>query len=196
MTSEEKRELEQEIREEARIFKKAYDCVKKRWTKEYSAAVKSGDRDFPKFPSKPFIWVREAKYKSLTSDKAADAWFAKEKARVNAAKTAQAAANMRAIKAAQSSATAGYKGHDDKKERQNAAKQEMDDAVKEKLGEVIEEEMAKLLKFNRPVKRHFVYDTVAGADTNVQKLIDKQDEALKKYRERKAAAEVQTETAE
>ena len=189
MTSEEVRELKAELAEEKRVFNKAFSTVKAKWTKDQTAALKAGNKDYPKFPTKAFIWVRTAKFKTFATDDAANDWFAKQKARVSSAMAAQAEANMNAIKAAKSGVTAGYKSRDDRKERKRADKTEMSNAAKEKAGEYIELEMATLLKYNRPVPRHFVYDPVAGADKNVQKDMDKQDAALKLYRERKAAGE-------
>ena len=189
MTSEEVRELKAELAEEKRFFNQAFNAVKKKWTKDQTTALKAGNKDYPKFPTKAFIWVRTAKFKTFTTDDAANEWFAKQKSRVNNEMAAKADANMKAIKAAKSGVTAGYKSRDDRKERKRADKAEMANAAKEKAGEYIEIELAALLKFNRPVPRHFIYDPVAGADKNVQKDMDKQDAALKLYRERKAAGE-------
>lgn len=187
MTSEEVRELKAEIAEEKSVFNKAFSTVKRKWTKDQTAALKTGNKDYPKFPTKPFIWIRTAKFKNFSTDDAANEWYAKHKGRIDAEMAAKAKANMDAIKAAKSGVIAGYKSRDDRKERKRADKLELANAAKEKAGELIEIEMASLLKFNRPVLRHFIFDPVAGADKNIQKDMDKQDAALKLYRERKAA---------
>lgn len=189
MTSEEVRALKADLSEEKRVFNKAFSTVKRQWTKDQTAALKAGNKDFPKFPTKTFIWVRTAKFKNFSTDAAANEWYAKQQGRVNADMSAKAAAAMAAIKAAKGSVTAGYKDRDDKKARRHADKVEMTEAAKEKISELIEIEMAALLKYNRPVPKHFIYDPVAGADKNVQKDIDKQEEALKQYQKRKAEAE-------
>jgi hypothetical protein len=189
MTSEEVRELKADLSEEKRVFNKAFTTVKRQWTKDQTAALKAGNKDYPKFPTKTFIWVRDAKYKNFSTDDAANEWYAKQKKRLDAEMSAKAAAAMEAIKAAKGSVTAGYKSRDDKKERKRAEKAEMSEAAKEKIGELIELEMMALIKYNRPVPKHFIYDPVAGADKNVQKKMDKQDEAIKLYKQRKAEAE-------
>jgi hypothetical protein len=189
MTSEEVRTLKADLSEEKRVFNKAFANVKKQWTKDQTAALKAGNKDYPKFPTKTFMWVRTAKFKTFSTDDAANEWYGKQKGRLNGEMAAKAKAAMDAIKAAKAGATAGYKDRDDKKKRRHAEKAEMADAAKEKIGELVEIEMAALLKYNRPVPKHFIYDPVAGADKNVQKDMDKQDEALKQYEKRKAAAE-------
>lgn len=194
MTSEEVKELKEELAEEKRVFNKAFSTVKRKWTKDQAAALKAGNKDYPKFPTKQFMWMRTAKFKTFSTDDAANAWYAKQKKRLDAEMSAKATANMEAIKSAKAGVTAGYKDRDDRKERARAAKAEMAEAAKEKIGELVEIEMATLLKFNRPVPRHFIFDPVAGADKNIQKDMDKQDAALKSYRERKAAGTETTET--
>ena len=192
MTSEEVRELKADLAEEKRVFNKAFSTVKRQWTKDQTAALKAGNKDYPKFPTKQFIWMRTAKFKNFSTEDAANDWYSKQKQRLNAEMSAKAKANLDAIKAAKSGVTAGYKSRDDRKERARAAKAELANAAKEKAGELIEIEMAALLKYNRPVPKHFIFDPVAGADKNVQKDMDKQDAALKKYLERKAAGEAGT----
>ena len=54
--------------------------------------------------------------------------------------------------------------------------------------------MMALLKYNRPVPRHFIVDPLAGTSTasgssTLAKKIAKQEEALKAYEQRKAVAE-------
>lgn len=188
MTSEEVRELKAELAEEKRVFNKAFSTIKRQWTKTQADAKKAGDKDYPKFPTRAFIWVRSAKFKNFSTDDAADKWFAKQKARIDEDMTAKAKAAQEAIKAAQGAATAGYKSRDDKKRRRHADKVEMDDAVKEKAGEMIEAEMSLLLQYNRPVPKHFIYDPVAGADKNIQKKMDEQDAVYEQYLKRKAEA--------
>lgn len=193
MTSEEVRELKAHLSEEKRVFNKAFGNVKRQWTKEQTAALKAGNKDFPKFPTKTFMWIRNAKFKNFSTDDAANEWYAKQKKRVDAELTARATAAMEAIKAAKGSVTAGYKDRDDKKARRKADKAEMAEAAKEKIAELVEAEMALLLKYNRPVPRHFLYDAVAGADKNVQKKMDAQDAAIEAYKKRKAEAEAAVE---
>lgn len=190
MTSEEVKTLKAELAEEKRVFNKAFSNVKTKWTKEQQAAYKAGNKDYPKFPTKAFMWVRSAKFKTFSNDATANEWYSKQKRRVDAEMAAKAAADLAAIKSAKSSVTSGYKSRDDRKARKHADKSEMTAAAKEKAGEYVETEMATLLEFNRPVLRHFVFDPVAGADKNVQKKIEQQEAALKLYRERKAAGPI------
>ena len=68
------------------------------------------------------------------------------------------------------------------------------EALKEKLGEEVELQMMALLKYNRPVPRHFIVDPLAGTTTasgtsTIGKKIAKQEAALKAYEQRKAEAE-------
>lgn len=189
MSAEEVRELKAELAEEKRNFNKALNKVKKEWTTQYRNAVKAGDKDFPKFPTKTFIWVRTMKAKSLSSDEAAEEWYTKQKKRVDEKMSAQAAAIKEAQKAAKGEFTRGYASRDDKKARKKADKLAMDVAVREKLGEMVSLELSMLLKHNRPIPVHFIIDPVAGAEESMTKKIDKQDAAIKAYEERKAAAE-------
>ncbi len=192
MTSAEFRELQADLREEKSVFNRAVSIVKKDWDKQYAAARKAGDKLFPKYPTKAFVWVRSVKSKNFSNKKSADEWYAKQKGRVNAKMAEQAAAIVAANKAAKGGATAGYSSKEDKKAREKADKKALEEAVKEKLAEEVELQMANLLKYNRPVPRHFIVDPVAGAEKTLAKQIAKQEEALKAYKERKAAAEAAT----
>jgi hypothetical protein len=189
MTSDEVKTLKADLAEEKRLFNKAFSKVKKDWEKQYRDAVKAGNKDFPKFPTKSFVWPREMKVKNLSSDEAAQAWYNKQKTRVDGKMAAQANAIKEAKKAAKGEFTRGYANRDDKKARKKADKASMDDAVREKLGETIMLELSTLLKHNRPIPVHFIIDPVAGAEETMTKKIDKQKAALKAYEERKAAAE-------
>ncbi len=194
MTPEEFRELKADIAEEKAVFNRVLSTVKKDWDKQYADARKAGDKLFPKYPTKPFVWVRTVKAKNFSTKKAADEWYAKQKARVNADMTAKAAAIKAATKAAKGSMTAGYKDRDDKKAREKADKIALQDAVKEKLAETVELEMANLLKYNRPVPRHFIVDPIAGAEKTLGKQIAAQEKAIEEYKARKAAAEAEAAT--
>lgn len=185
MSSEELNTLKAEINEEKRQFNRAFSTVKKAWMKRVAEAQKQGDRDFPRFPNKPFVWVRSFKTKSFTDAKAADAWLAKQKQRVDAEYTALVSAKKQAMKQAKGALTAGYSSRDEKKARKRAEKKEMESVVSEKLGEEVEMTMATLLAFNRPVPRHFVFDPVEGPDTHTAKQMAQQEAALKLYKERK-----------
>ncbi len=196
LTSDEFRQLKADLAEEKRVFSKALNNVKREWTKRVTEARKAGDKDFPKYPTKQFVWVRTCKTKNFTTKAAADEWYAKQKARVDGEMAVKAAAMTAAAKAAKGGMTAGYGSRDERKERQKAERKQMETAVMEKLGEEVELQMALLLKYNRPVPRHFIVDPVAGAEKNLSKQILKQEEALKAYQERKAAAEAATEPAE
>lgn len=194
MTTEEFRELNAELAEEKRVFNKALQAVKRDWTKQYNDARKAGDKDFPKYPTKAFIWPRSVKTRNLSSKEAADEWLAKQQARVDADHAAIAAAQSAAAKASKGSVTAGYGSRDDKKARRQAEKNQLDEALKEKLGEAVELQMMALLKYNRPVPRHYVVDPIAGATTAsgisaIGKKIARQEEAIKAYKQRKAEAE-------
>ena len=194
MTTEDFRELRAELAEEKRVFNKALQTVKRDWTKQYNEARKAGDKDFPKYPTKAFIWPRSVKTRNLPTKEAADEWLAKQQARVDADHAALAAAQSAAAKSSKGSATAGYKDRDDKKARRQAEKAQLDEALKEKLGEAVELQMMALLKYNRPVPRHYVVDPIAGATTAsglsaIGKKIAQQEEALKAYKQRKAEAE-------
>ncbi len=186
MSSEELNTLKAEINEEKRQFNRALSTVKKAWMQRLAEAQKQGDRDFPRFPNKPFVWVRSFKVKSFTDAKAAEAWLAKQKQRVDAEHTALVSAKKQAMKQAKGALTAGYSSRDEKKARKRAEKHEMESVVREKLGEEVETTMATLLAFNRPVPRHFVYDPVEGPDTHTAKQMAQQEAALKLYKERKA----------
>ncbi len=189
MTPEEFRELKAEIAEEKAIFNRVVSKVKKDWDKQYAAARKAGDKLFPRYPTKPFIWVRSVKSKNFSTRKAAEEWYAKQKARVDAAMAARAAAIKEATKASKGAITAGYQSRDDKKAREKADKLALQEAVKEKLGEQIMLEMSALLKYNRPIPIHFIVDPVAGAEKTLGKQIAAQEQALEEYRARKAEAE-------
>lgn len=189
MTADEVKQLKADLAEEKKFFAKAFNKVKKDWEKQHRDAVKAGDKDFPKFPTKAFVWVREMKVKSLSSDEAAQEWYKKQKTRVDAKMAAQAAAIEKAKKAAKGEFTRGYSSRDDKKARKKADKASMDVAVREKLGEMVALELSTMLKHNRPIPIHFIIDPVAGAEEAMTKKIDKQTAALKAYEERKAAAE-------
>lgn len=194
MTTKEFRELNAELAEEKRVFNKALQAVKRDWTKQYNDARKAGDKDFPKYPTKAFIWPRSVKTRNLSSKEAADEWLAKQQARVDADHAAIAAAQSAAAKASKGSVTAGYGSRDDKKARRQAEKNQLDEALKEKLGEAVELQMMALLKYNRPVPRHYVVDPIAGATTAsgisaIGKKIARQEEAIKAYKQRKAEAE-------
>lgn len=191
MTSEEFRELKAFLAEEKSVFNKAYQAVQKDWVKQYAEARRNGDKDFPKFPTKPFIWLRTCKAKNFTTRKAADEWYAKQKARVDAWMSAEAGARKAAAKAAKGAITKGYSSRDDKKERRHADRDQMAEAVKEKLGELVELKMAELLKYNRPVLRHFIIDPLEGTAEakNMGKQVARQEAAWKRYLETKAKAE-------
>ena len=197
MTPEEWRELQQELREEQSVFRRAYATVKRDWDKQYAEARKAGDKDFPKFPTKAFIWPRSAKTRNFSTQKAADDWLAKQKARINADMSSKAAAQAALGQAYKGGkATEGYKSRDDRKARRQAEKDELQAALREKLGEQVELQMASMLKYNRPVPRHFIVDPLSGTNTaggvsEVGKQIAKQEAALKAYRERKAKAEAE-----
>ncbi len=198
MTPEEFRELKAFIQEESRVFNKAYGAIRKDWEKQYKDAVRAGDKDFPKFPSKPFVWVRSCKSKNFSSREAAEAWLAKQKGRVDAWMAAEAGKQKAAQKAAKGAMTKGYSGRDDKKARRHAERDQMNAAVKEKLGEMIEFKMAELLKYNRPVPRHFIVDPMQGTSEakNMGKRIERQEAAWKRYLENKAKAEAEAEAAQ
>lgn len=195
MTTEEYRELQKDLREEQGVFRRAFAAVKKDWDKQYAEARRAGDKDFPKFPTKAFIWPRTVKTRNFSTQKAADEWLAKQKARVDGEMAEKAAARAALGKAYKGGkATEGYKSRDDRKARRQAEKDELQEALKEKLGEAVEVQMAAMLKYNRPVPRHFIVDpiegtTTAGGLSEVGKQIAKQEAALKAYRERKAKAE-------
>ncbi len=189
MSPEEFRELQADLREEKSVFKKAYSAVKKDWEKQVAAARKSGDKLFPKFPTKPFVWERTMKFKKFNNPKSASEWYAKQKGRVDGIMASRAAAIKAEVKAAKGGITAGYKDKDDKKAREKKDKLDLENAAKEKLAEEIELKMAEYLKYNRPVPRHFIVDPVGGAEKNMSKTIAKQEAALKAYQERKKAAE-------
>ena len=194
MTTEELRELQADLNEEKRVFNKAVQTVKKDWTKQYNEARKAGDKDFPKYPTKAFIWPRSVKVQRFSSKEKADEWLAKQQARIDADHAAISAAQQKAAKSGSSSAIAGYKSRDDRKARRQAEKAQLQEALKEKLGEEVELQMMALLKYNRPVPRHFIVDPLAGTSTasgssTLAKKIAKQEEALKAYEQRKAVAE-------
>ena len=194
MTTEELRELQADLNEEKRVFNKAVQTVKKDWTKQYNEARKAGDKDFPKYPTKAFIWPRSVKVQRFSSKEKADEWLAKQQARIDADHAAISAAQQKAAKSGSSSAIAGYKSRDDRKARRQAEKAQLQEALKEKLGEEVELQMMALLKYNRPVPRHFIVDPLAGTSTasgssTLAKKIAKQEEALKAYEQRKAEAE-------
>lgn len=191
MTPEEFRELKGFLAEEKAVFGKALAAVRQDWTKQYNEARRNGDKDFPKFPTKPFVWPRTCKAKNFTTREAADAWLAKQKARVDAWMASEAGAQKKAAKAALSAATKGYADRDDKKERRHAERDQMAAAVKEKLGEVVELKMAEMLKYNRPVPRHFIIDPNQGTSEakTMGKQVERQEAAWKKYLETKAKAE-------
>ncbi|MDO4528090.1 MAG: hypothetical protein Q4C03_04835 [bacterium] len=189
MDAEEVKQLKDDLAEEKRHFNKALSNVKKTWTQQHKEAVKAGDKDFPKFPTKTFVWVRTMKVKNNSTDEAANEWYTKQKKRVDEKMTEQAAAIKAAQKAAKGEFTRGYASRDDKKARKKADKLAMDVAVREKLGEMVSLELSTMLKHNRPIPIHFIIDPVAGAEESMTKKIDKQDALMKAYEERKAAAE-------
>ena len=189
MSPEQFKELKAEIAEEKAVFNKAMSKVKKDWDKQFADARKAGDKDFPKYPTKPFVFLREVKNKSFTSQKAADAWFAKQKARVDGEMVAKLNEQKNAMKAAKNLLDTGYSSRDEKKARKKAEKADMNNAVREKLAEVVEVEMSALLKFNRPIKRHYVFDPLVGPDTHTEKKIAAFEAAYKAYQERKAKGE-------
>lgn len=194
LNKEEYNELRDEIKEEQRVFKKVLSEVKKDWEKQVKEARKSGDKEFPEFPKKEFMQVRSIKVKQCSSKADADKVFAKQKGRTTNALSAKAAREKSAASAAKGSATAGYRDSDDKKERKKAEKAQLEAAVAEKLSEVIEAKMAENLKYQRPVPRIIAIDAMAGAekgaaDAHIAVAIEKQEAALKAYRERKAQAE-------
>ncbi len=191
MTSEEFRELKTFLAEEKAVFNKALSAVKRDWVKQYTEARRNGDKDFPKFPTKPFVWPRTCKAKNFTTREAADEWLAKQKARVDAWMAAEAGARKEAQKAAKGAMTKGYSSRDDKKERRHAERDQMDEAVREKLGETVELKMAELLKYNRPVPRHFIIDPMQGTSEakTMGKQVERQEAAWKRYLENKAKAE-------
>lgn len=189
MSPEQFKELKAEIAEEKAVFNKAMAKVKKDWDKQFADARKAGDKDFPKYPTKPFVFLREVKNKTFTSQKAADAWFAKQKARVDGEMVAKLNEQKNAMKAAKNLLDTGYSSRDEKKARKKAEKADMNNAVREKLAEVVEVEMSALLKFNRPIKRHYVFDPLVGPDTHTEKKIAAFEAAYKAYQERKAKGE-------
>lgn len=189
MSPEQFKELKAEIAEEKAVFNKAMAKVKKDWDKQFADARKAGDKDFPKYPTKPFVYLREVKNKTFTSQKAADAWFAKQKARVDGEMVAKLNEQKNAMKAAKNLLDTGYSSRDEKKARKKAEKADMNNAVREKLAEVVEVEMSALLKFNRPIKRHYVFDPLVGPDTHTEKKIAAFEAAYKAYQERKAKGE-------
>ena len=189
MSPEQFKELKAEIAEEKSVFNKAMATVKKNWDKQFADARKAGDKDFPRYPTKPFVFLREVKSKTFTTQKAADAWFAKQKARVDGAMVAKLNEQKNAMKAAKNLLDTGYSSRDEKKARKKAEKADMDNAVKEKLAEFVEVEMSALLKFNRPIKRHYVFDPLVGPDTHTEKKIAAFEAAYKAYQERKAKGE-------
>lgn len=194
MTAAEFRELKEELSEESRFFNNAYSAVRTEWTKTFLDAQKRGDKTFPKFPTKPFVWVRSCKTRNFTSKDAADKWLAKQTARLNAEHAAQAAAIKNAIKRAKGALASGYSSRDDKKARRRAEKADMDAAVKERLGEMVGQKLSTFLAFNRPIPKHFIFDPIEGPDKHTAKKMEQQDAALKAYRERKVkdAEEVPT----
>lgn len=189
MSPEQFKELKAEIAEEKAVFNKAMAKVKKDWDKQFADARKAGDKDFPKYPTKPFVFLREVKSKTFTTQKAADAWFAKQKARVDGEMVAKLNEQKNAMKAAKNLLDTGYSSRDEKKARKKAEKADMNNAVREKLAEVVEVEMSALLKFNRPIKRHYVFDPLVGPDTHTEKKIAAFEAAYKAYQERKAKGE-------
>lgn len=194
MTTEELRALQADLNEEKRVFNKAVQTVKRDWTKQYNEARKAGDKDFPKYPTKAFIWPRSIKVQRFSSKEKADEWLAKQQARIDGDHAAIAAAQQKLAKSGSSSAVAGYKSRDDRKARRQAEKAQLAEALKEKLGEEVELQMMALLKYNRPVPRHFIVDPLAGTTTasgtsTIGKKIAKQEAALKAYEQRKAEAE-------
>ncbi len=189
MSPEEFRELQLDLREEKTVFRKVYSAVKKDWEKQVAAARKSGDKLFPKFPTKAFVWERTMKFKKFNNAKSANEWYGKQKGRVDGIMADKAAAMKAAVKAAKGGITAGYSSREDKKAREKADKLALEEAAKEKLAEEIELKMSELLKYNRPVPRHFIMDPVGGAEKNMAKQIAKQEAAIKAYKERKKAAE-------
>ena len=189
MSPEQFKELKAEIAEEKSVFNKAMAKVKKDWDKQFAAARKAGDKDFPKYPTKPFVFLREIKSKTFTTQKAADAWFAKQKARVDGEMVARLNEQKNAMNAAKRLLDTGYSSRDEKKERRRAEKADMNNAVREKLAEVVEVEMSALLKFNRPIKRHYIFDPLVGPDTHTEKKIAAFEAAYKAYQERKAKGE-------
>lgn len=189
MSPEQFKELKAEIAEEKSVFNKAMAKVKKDWDKQFADARKAGDKDFPKYPTKPFVFLREIKSKTFTTQKAADAWFAKQKGRVDGEMVARLNAQKNAMNAAKRLLDTGYSSRDEKKSRKKAEKADMDNAVKEKLAEFVEVEMSAMLKFNRPIKRHYIFDPLVGPDTHTEKKIAAFEAAYKAYQERKAKGE-------
>ena len=187
MTPAEFTELKANLSEEKSVFGKAVATVKKDWEKQFAAARKAGDKDFPKYPTKPFIFVRTFKSKTLNSRKAADEWFAKQQARVNADMVARVNAAKQAQNAAKNLLDTGYSSRDEKKARKKAEKADMDAAVKDKLGELVELQMSTMLKFNRPIPRHYAYDPLVGPDTHTEKKMAAYEKAFQEYQARKAA---------
>ena len=187
MDSEAFNELKAEIAEEKRVFNRALATVKKDWDKQYLDARKAGDTDFPKYPTKPFIFLRTYKSKVFTSQKSANDWFAKQKGRVDGAMAAKAAEAKQAMQGAKSLLSGGYASRDDKKNRKKAEKADMDNAVREKLGELVELQMSTMLEFNRPIRRHYIYDPLVGPDTHTEKKMAAFDKAFEEYKARKAA---------
>lgn len=190
MSAEEFKTLREQIAEEKAVFNKAFSNVKRNWDKQVADARKSGDKEFPAFPTKPFIFVRTFKAKTFTSQKAADEWLAKQKARVAGDIASRLAAQKKAMNAAKNLLDTGYSSRDEKKQRRKAEKADMDMAVREKMGEQVETEMASMLKFNRPIPRHYLYDPLVGPDTHTEKKIAAYEAAFKAYQARKDAGEV------
>lgn len=182
MTSEELKELKANLKEEKSIFPKAVATLKKEWDKAYAAAVKAGDKTYPKFPKRLPFSIREIKTKGPLSSKDATKWLETQTTRLNGVMTAKAAAKKKQEKVQKANATAALSDAKAQKERD---KDDMSIAVKEQLGLMMEVKMAEMLKYNRPVPRIFICDPVEGPGKVEKKLIEKQDKLLEEYRARK-----------
>ncbi len=189
MSREEFNELRAEIQEENKVFRKALANVKKNWDKKRADAIKAGDKEFPKFPSGNFVRPRYFKEKTINGQEKANAWLAQNQGRINAMMSAQAAAMAQYNKSASGKLIQGYSGRDDKKAKKKAEKDEMKAAMIERMREEIATEMSSLLKYNRPIPVHFIYDPVAGASKQIAEQIKEQEKALEAYKQRKEAAE-------
>ena len=189
MTRDEFAELKANISEEKRAFAKVYSETKREWAKKYTAARRAGDKDFPKFPTRPFIWSRTFKYQNFSTRERGEEWLAKQQTKIDAEMTAKAAAIEAANKAGKGAVTKGYASRDAKKAAQQAEKKQMESAIQEHLAEQMIADMAKYLKYSRPVPIHFIVDPVAGAQKIMQGKMEAQEKALADYAKRKAAAE-------
>ncbi len=189
MSREEFNELRAEIAEEKKVFRAAFAQVKKNWEKKRAAAIKMGDKSFPKFPSGNFVKTRYYKEKTINGQDNANAWLSQNQGRINGIMAAQAAATEQHNKSASGALISGYSGRDDKRAKKKAEKAEMKDAVIEHLREEVSKEMTTRLKYHRPIPVHFIYDPVAGGSKQIKAKVEEQEAAMEAYRKRKAAGD-------